>query len=490
MVLEEKSMADNNSLSNKIASGMIWRFLERGGIQIIQFVVQLVLARILTAEDYGILAILTVFISFSNTLINNGLGNAIIQKQDSDDIDFNTVFYVQLLIAVVCAVVISLSAPYIESYYSIQNLTIYLRVMSVILLIEALSAMQLTALRKGLQFKKSFYANVLGVLVQGISGIGLAIAGLGVWSLIISQILMKLAILIVLLFMVHWRPKKLFSLERLKLLFRYSWKLTVAWMIGTLHQQFYSLVIGKCYSAETLGYYNRGQNLPQTMTTTVNETISSVMFPALSTLQNDKKRLKAYTRKMMALTAFAVAPIMAGIAGISRNFVMVVLTEKWAPSIPMMQLFCISFGINILSTTNMQAFNSLGRSDVFMKLEIVKRSLSLVLLFIAAHFNVYLVIIALAVMGVFSLVYNAFPNRKLLGYTITEQLTDMVPSIAIALAMFVAVIAVNCLPLGYATLLILQIIVGVGVYMLLSFIFNRQLIIESLDVAKRYIRKK
>ena len=362
--------------------------------------------------------------------------------------------------------------------------------MSAILLIEALSAMQLTALRKGLQFKKSFYANVLGVIVQGTSGIGLAIAGFGIWSLIVSQILMKLTIFIVLLFMVHWKPKKLFSLERLKRLFSYSWKLTVAWMIGTLHQQLYSLVIGKFFSAETLGYYSRGQNLPQTMTTTVNETISSVMFPALSTLQDDKKRLKDYTRKMMALTAFTVSPIMAGIAGISRNFVMVVLTEKWAPSIPMMQLFCISLGINILSTTNMQAFNSLGRSDVFMKLEIVKRSLSLILLFIAAHFNVYLVIAVLAAMGVFSIVYNTFPNRKLLGYTITEQLTDLAPSIIIALVMFVAVISVNYFHLGYALLLIIQIIVGVGIYVLLSFFFNRQLIIVGLDMVKRYIKRK
>ena len=483
-------MAENSSLTEKIASGMLWRFLERGGIQIIQFVVQLILARILTAKDYGILAILTVFISFSNTLINNGLGNAIIQKQDADDIDFNTVFYVQLFIAVVCTGVIIFSAPFIESYYSIHNLAIYLRVMSAILLIEALSAMQLTALRKGLQFKKSFYANVLGVIVQGTSGIGLAIAGFGIWSLIVSQILMKLTIFIVLLFMVHWKPKKLFSLERLKRLFSYSWKLTVAWMIGTLHQQLYSLVIGKFFSAETLGYYSRGQNLPQTMTTTVNETISSVMFPALSTLQDDKKRLKDYTRKMMALTAFTVSPIMAGIAGISRNFVMVVLTEKWAPSIPMMQLFCISLGINILSTTNMQAFNSLGRSDVFMKLEIVKRSLSLILLFIAAHFNVYLVIAVLAAMGVFSIVYNTFPNRKLLGYTITEQLTDLAPSIIIALVMFVAVISVNYFHLGYALLLIIQIIVGVGIYVLLSFFFNRQLIIVGLDMVKRYIKRK
>ena len=482
-------MSNGQELNKKIASGMIWRFMERGGIQIVQFVIQIVLARVLSPDDYGVLAILMVFIGFSNTLINNGLGNSIIQRQDTSDVDYNTVFYVQLVIAIFCMVVLFLSAPLIEGYYEIKHLTEYLRVMTMILLVEALSSVQLTVLRKTLQFKKSFLANVLGVVVQGISGIALAIAGLGVWSLIFSQILMKITILISLLVMIRWHPIRVFSFERLKVLFSYSWKLTVAWMIGTLHQQIYSLVVGKFFSTETLGYYNRGQNLPQTLTTTVNETISSVMFPALSLLQDDRERLKTYTRKMMALTAFMVAPIMAGVAGVSRNFVMVALTEKWAPSIPMMQLFCISLGINILSTTNMQAFNSLGRSDVFMKLEIVKRSISLIFLYIAAHYSIYHVIIVLAIMGIFSLVYNIFPNYKLIGYTVKEQLKDMLPSIAISIVMLATVLLVNMLNLSYLILLILQIIVGVAVYLSLSYIFNKQLLKDGLSMIKKVIVK-
>ena len=479
------NIKSDNSLSKKIVSGMIWRLLERGGMQIMQFVIQIVLARLLSPNDYGLLAIITVFISFSTTLINNGLGNAIIQRQDATEVEFNTVFYIQLGIATVCYIAIFLSAPFIAQYYGNDNLIVYLRVMSIILFIEALSSMQLTALRKRMEFKKSFFANVTGVFIQGVSGITFALLGLGIWSLILSQILMKIAILLVLLIMVKWTPRALFSFDSFKGLFSYSWKLTVAWMIGTLHQQIYSLVIGKCFSTEVLGYYNRGQNLPQTMTTTVNETISSVMFTALSKLQDNKQEFKNYTRLMMKLTAFAICPIMAGIAGVSENFVYVILTEKWAPSILMMQLFCISFGINILSTSNMQAFNAIGRSDVFMKLEIVKRGLSLVLLIIAAQFNIYLVIIVLAAMGVFSLIYNSFPNRKLLGYTIKEQLVDVVPSLVISLIMYGAVIMVNILPAPRIILLVVQVFVGAVVYMTLSFVFNKEGTREILIVINK-----
>ncbi|MBP9988160.1 MAG: lipopolysaccharide biosynthesis protein, partial [Ruminococcus sp.] len=381
------------TLRQQVFSGMIWRFMERGCVQVINFVLQIVLARLLEPSDYGTLAILNVFISFSTTLINNGLGNAIIQKKDADEKDFNTIFYIQLGLALILMLILNLLAPSIASYYHDETLSIYLRVMSVILVLEALASIQMTALRKSLQFKKSFYANVAGTLTSGVVGIAMALNGFGCWSLIFSQISMKIALLITYLIIVRWRPKAMFSFDRFKKLFAYSWKLTVAWLIGTLHQNVFSLVIGKKFSKTILGFYDKGQNLPNTMKTTVNETISTVMFSALAKIQNDKEKMKQSTRKMMALTAFIIFPVMAGVAGISKSFVYLFLTAKWAPCIPMMQLFCISFGINIISTTNMQSFNAIGKSDVFMKLEIVKRSLSLDVLLLTTRINIYAVIV-------------------------------------------------------------------------------------------------
>ena len=479
-------MEQQNNLKKQVMSGMIWKFFERGSMQIVNFILQIVLARLLLPEDYGVITILNVFILFSTTLINNGLGNALIQKKNSDDKDFNTIFYLQLGVAVFLMAVLFFCAPLIAGFYNDENLTVYLRVMSVVLLLEALSSIQLTALRKALQFRKSFYANVIGVIVHGGVGIALAYMGFGCWALIISQIAMKLVVYITLLLLVRWHPKKMFSFERFKSLFSYSWKLTVGWLIGTLHQSLFSLVVGKFFSKDVLGYYNRGQNLPQTVTTTLNETISNVMFPALAKVQDDKTKMKNATRKMMALTAFLVFPVMVGIISISEPFVYVALTAKWAPCIPMMQLFCISFGINILSTTNMQSFNAIGRSDVFLKLEVIKRSLSLALLFVTSFISIYAVIIGLGFMGLFSLVYNTFPNRKLLGYTIKEQIADMGPSLLLALFMMGVLFLIDFVPVSHLINLILKVVLGIVIYASLSIIFKFKTAMYIIGI----IRKK
>ena len=478
-------MERQDNLKKQVMSGMIWKFLERGSMQIVNFILQIVLARLLLPEDYGVITILNVFILFSTTLINNGLGNALIQKKNADDKDFNTIFYLQLGLAVFLMAVLFFCAPLISGFYNDENLTIYLRVMSVVLLLEALSSIQLTALRKALQFKKSFYANVIGVIVHGGVGIALAYMGFGCWALIISQIAMKLVVFITLLILVKWHPKKMFSFKRFKSLFSYSWKLTVGWLIGTLHQSLFSLVVGKFFSKEVLGYYNRGQNLPQTITTTLNETISNVMFPALAKVQDDKTKMKNATRKMMGLTAFLVFPVMTGIVTVSEPFVYVALTSKWAPCISMMQLFCISFGINIISTTNMQSFNAIGRSDIFLKMEIIKRSLSLALLFVTSFINIYAVIIGLACMGVFSLVYNTFPNRKLLGYTIKEQIEDMAPPLILSLIMMGLLFLLDFLPVSHLINLILKVVFGIAFYSAISIALKMKTAMYLIGIIKK-----
>lgn len=480
----------NNTLRQQVFSGMVWRFMERGCVQVISFVLQIVLARLLEPEDYGVLAVLNVFISFSTTLINNGLGNAIIQKKDADEVDFNTIFYIQLGLAGVLVILLNIFSPYIASYYNDESLSIYLRVMSVILILEALASIQMTALRKSLQFKKSFYANVIGTVTSGVVGVAMALKGFGCWALIGSQISMKVALFLTYFFMVKWRPKAMFSFKRFKSLFSYSWKLTVAWLIGTLHQNVFTLVIGKRFSKTVLGFYDKGQNLPNTMKTTVNETISTVMFSALAKIQDDKEKMKESTRKMMSLTAFIIFPVMAGVAGVSKSFVYIFLTEKWAPCIPMMQLFCISLGINIISTTNMQSFNALGKSDVFMKLEIIKRSLSLLVLLLTSHINIYAVIIGLACMGVFSLVYNIFPNRKLIGYTLKEQIEDMLPSLILSVVMFLIVWQFDRLNMSFYIKIILQVLTGIVFYGGVSYLLKIKAMKYAIEEVENLLKSR
>lgn len=481
----------NKNLNSQIKSGFVWNFLERGGIQIITFVVQLVLARLLTPEDYGIIAILSVFISLSSTFVNNGLGNAVIQKKDSDEKDFNTVFIFQLFTALFFVAVLFIASPWIAQYYNNDKLVVYLRVMSLTLIIDALYAMHFVRLKVQLQFKKRFYANIVGIIAQSVVGIGMALMGCGVWSLIVSQIAQKVAILLTLLLLVRWIPKLQFSFKRLKKLFSYSWKLFVGWLIGTLHHDIYAMVIGKFFTMETLGYYNRASNLPQTITKTVNETVSNVMFPALAKLQDNTEAFKQHTRKMMSLISFIIWPVVAGIAAVSESFIMVILTEKWAKSIEMMQLFAVSYGFNIVSTANMQSFNALGRSDIFMKLEMVKRTLSVLLLILAAVFigNIYIVIGIIVLMGLFSVVYNSFVNVRLLNYCIKEQLSDMLPPVLLSVIMFVLVSLVNLLSIPYILKLVIQVVLGVIIYFLLATIFKLPAMNSVKDIIKSLIKK-
>lgn len=485
-------MSNNVNLNSQIKTGLVWNFLERGGLQIVTFVVQLILARLLTPEDYGILAIVSIFISFSSTFVNNGLANAVVQKKNSDSKDFNTVFYFQLSVAVVFVFILWVVAPWIAIYYDNSNLTVYLRVMSLTLLIDAFYSMQVVKLKINMQFKKAFFANVSGIFAQAIVGVSMAMAGCGVWSLIVSQLVQKGVLLLVLIALVRWLPRLEFSFARLKKLFGYSWKLFVGWIIGTVHQDIYAFIIGTYFPTETLGHYNRASSLPQTITKTVNESVSNVMFPALSKLQDERDLFKQNTRQMMALLCFLIWPIVAGIAAVSESFVMVILTDKWAPSIPMMQLFSLTYGFNVISTANMQPYNAIGRSDIFMKLEIVKRSISIALLLIATIWigNIYAVIGAITIMGLFSVCCNIVLNCKLLDYNLKEQICDMCPPFIISIMMFIMVYAMNLLDISYQVKLIVQIFAGIVIYFGLSVLFRLPAMRMAINFLKSFFKGK
>ena len=302
----------------------------------------------------------------------------------------------------------------------------------------------------------------------------------------------KVVLLLVLVILVRWFPRIEFSFARLKRLFGYSWKLFVGWLIGTVHQDVYAFIIGKYFSTGILGYYNRASNLPQTITKTVNESVSNVMFPALSKLQDDRNEFKQNTRRMMSLLCFFIWPVTLGIAAISKSFVMVVLTEKWAASIPMMQLFSLAYGFNVISTANMQPYNAIGRSDIFMKLEMVKRTVSIVLLLFAAIWigNIYAVIGAITVMGFFSVCFNTVINSKLLNYDFKEQVSDMLPPFVISLVMFAVVFSLSLLNIPYTVMLIVQILLGVVVYFGLAILFRVPSMVFAVEVVKKYIKRR
>lgn len=475
----------SEKLNTQTNKGLFWSAMDRGLTQGVNFIIQLVLARLLCPEDYGVLTILSVFINLSSTFVNNGLSNALIQKKKSDEVDMSTVFITQTVISIFFMIVLFFSAPFIADFYENQMFIPYLRVMSITLMIDTAYSMQFVKLRIGMEFKKAFFADLAAIVAQAFFGIGMAYFGYGVWSLIVSQLVYKGLRYLVLQFTVKWLPQITFSLTRLRELWSYSWKLFIGWLIGTLHQDLYSLLVGRYFSTETLGYYNRGRNLPATVSTIVSETVTNVMFPALSKVQDDREVFKMQTRNMMILSAYLVFPLVFGIAAVSESFVMVVLTEKWAPSISMMQLFCISYGLNMISSINMQSFSALGRSDLFLKLEVVKRTLSVALLILACIFlrNIYAVISIIVLMGLFSLTYNAFMNKKHLNYLFTEQFRDILPSVLASVLMFLIAQIPNLFFDSYVVRLILQIATGIVFYFSYSIIFK----LEGFSLVKGFI---
>ncbi len=458
----------DKELGEKVLSGMKWKALERIILQVVNAVTPMILARILMPEDFGTIAILTVFISIANTLVNNGLANALIQKKDSDDVDASTVFYTQVLIAVVCYLILFAVAPLIGDFYHNYELVPMLRVMSLSIIIGSFGSMQITMMKKNMEFHKSFIIYGSATVAYGVVGIGMAYGGFGCWSLVWANLANSIVMRLTSMAVVKWKPKFVFSFVRLKSLFSYSWKLMVGWLIGTLHQDLYTLVIGKRFSPAILGFYNRAGSFPQIISKTVTEVVDGVMFPALSKIHDDREKLKNITRNLISLNAYILFPVFFGLSVCSYNLIKLVLTEKWLPAAPMMSVMCITFALNALNNSNMQVFNSMGRSDIFMKFELIKRTISIVLLFIMSFISIYAVIVVLMFMAILSNMLNAYQNYKLLGYTYRQFAKDVLPSLLLATVMGTCACAIGLIKLPTILSLLCQIVVGIVIYVALS----------------------
>ncbi len=451
-------------MNEKTKKGLFWRSLEGVGVQGMQFVIQLVLARILIPADFGIVAILNIFVNLANTLVQNGLSSALIQQKNSEKEDFSTVFIVENSIAILTYVTIFFGAPFIATYYENPALTTYLRVFALTIVISSLGSIQTTVLRCRLSFKPGFIANFAGVICQGISGITMALMGFGVWSLIISQIVFRIVSTVLLFAFAKWLPNSGFYFERFKKLFSYSWKLAVGWIIGTVYQDIFSFVIGKVYDETTLGYYSKGNSIPNVINRVVTQITTSVMFPVISKVQDEIDEVKKHTREMLAVSAALIFPIMAFVAGTANPIVKLVLTDKWLPAVPIIRIFCISSGINIINNANMQSFNAIGRSDVFLITEVAKRGLTIILVIILAQIDFQLMLLGIASMGIVSLIINAFFDNKLLRYKLGEFLSDLIPSILFAIVLFGAVNACNFLIPKVIVRLLVQMIIASILY--------------------------
>lgn len=480
------------SSSKQITGGLFWKLMERFGVQASQFVLQIVLARILDPEHYGVLSMMVIFTTLANVFIQRGFNTALIQNKDVTEEDYSSVFWVTIIIAVFIYAALFISAPFIASFYEMPDLTRPFRALCLVLFPGALNSIQLAKISRKMDFKKVFRSNVAAILISGAVGIFLAFQGAGLWALVAQNFLNIAVACVVMWFTVKWRPKLICNIARIKVLFSYGWKLLVSGLLDTLYQDLRSLVIGKKYNSGALGFYNRGKQFPQFIINAVNASVQSVMLPAMSAEQENTNKIKSMMRTSIGISSFIIFPLMAGLAAVSTPLVRILLTEKWLPCVPYMQIYCFTLAFYPVHSCNLQAINAMGRSDIFLKLEIFKKSLGIALLTGAVIF--FHTPIAIAMTGVFStginIIANSFPNKKLVGYSVLEQLRDFVPQLLVSIVMFICVLPVEHLNLSDIVTLLIQVPLGILVYILLSFVFRVKAFNTSVEMTKKLLFKK
>lgn len=478
-------------MNKKIAGGMTWKLMERFGVQGTQFLLQLILARLLDPAHYGVLSLMIVFTSLANVFVQHGLNTALIQNKDVKKEDYSSVFWVVFGIAGVLYLILYCTAPYIAAFYKMPEMISPLRVLSLMLFPGAFNSIQLAKVSREMDFKKVFFSNIGGIAVAGVCGIILAYMGAGLWALVAQNLLNSMISCIVMLFTVRWIPRFYCDFKRVKVLFSFGWKLLASQLLNTLYQDLRSLVVGKKYSSDTLGYYNRGKHFPHFLINAINGTVQSVMLPAMSAEQERKDRVKAMMRKSITLSAYIIFPMMAGLAGVAAPLVKLLLTDKWLPCVPYMQIYCFTFAFYPVHSCNLQAMNAMGRSDLFLKLEIIKKSYGLIALLIAVFF--FDSPLAIAMTGVFTTVIscfvNASPNKKLISYSYLEQMKDVLPFLVASLMMLAAVLAVGLLPLSPILTLMIQILVGVVVYVTISVVAKFEPFLMLWGMVRKFLKK-
>lgn len=453
---------------NNVVSSLLWNFLERGGTQGVQLIIQIILARLLGPEVFGIIAIVLVFVNLAQVFITTGFNTAIIQKKEIDDKELSSVFYLNLTISIFLYLVMFLSAPIIGDFYNAPELIPLLRVLSLIIFPGAINSIQIAIISRNLMFKKMFKSSLGATIISGITGIVSAYLGLGVWALVIQQLTNQISMSLIMWFTVQWRPIAFFSIAKVKELFSFGWKMLGSSLIDVLYQDLRTVIIGRIYTPSMLGYYNRGQQIPRTLVNGINGAIQSVMLPTLSAYQDNRMKMKGMMRRSIKVSSFFIFPMMIGLAVVAEPLVIIILTDEWLPSVIFLQIFALYYTFIPIHMINLQAISALGRSDLRLKLEIIKKTMGVIIILISIKYGVIAIAIGQLLYGVLSTVINVFPNRYLLDYGFFDQISDLLSPLINSIIMGIIIYLFSFLNVSIYILLFVQIFFGILIYFLLS----------------------
>lgn len=466
-----------NNIRDKVVSGLFWKFGERILAQGISSLVAIVLARLLSPNDYGIVAMIMIFINIANVFVTSGFNSALVQNKNATPEDFSTNFYCSLGLSALIYLLLFAAAPFIAAFYGVPELELILKVFSLRIPLSAFSAIQHAYVERHMIFRKYFFSTLFGTLISGVVGIALAYKGYGVWALVAQYFTNTIIDILVLSVTVSWRPRLQFSLASAKSMMGYGWKVLAADLSGTFFDHLRSLIIGKVYTSADLAFYNNGGQIPSLITTNISASIMTVLFPAIANVNDDLENVKLMTRRAVKTMAYVMFPLLLGLVLISKPLIYLLLTDKWAPAIPYMQISSISAGIGLIGTVGLQAIKAVGRSDIILRLEFYKKPIYLLLLIIGVKISVTAVAVTMLLYTILGTLINANPLRKEIRYTFREQLGDLAIPTLLSSVMAIPVWFLTKLPIHYFWMLILQVVTGGVIYLGLSCFFK----VETFD---------
>ena len=467
-------MSEERDSSKKVVKGLFWAYLENIAVQFVGFLVSVILARILSPDDYGTISLVMVFISIANVFVTSSFSYALVQNKQSDELDYNTMYWFSQAISIVLFSIIFFCAPLIANYYNNSELTLIIRVLSIRIPLSAYNSIQMAHVSRNLAFRKSFLTNSGGALISAVIGIVLAYSGGGIWALVAQNISQVVGSTFFMMLAVSWRPKWMFSFERLKTMYSFGWKLLVTGLLATGYSELRALVIGKKYSTADLGYYDKGYTFPKFIAANIDSTITRVLFPTLSKHQENQDEMKLMTRRAIKTSNYIMTPVLFGLALLAEPVVHLLLTDKWLPCVPYLQIMCFVWWLQPVQSCSIQALKATGRSDLYLKVEIVSKIIGILLLVVTV--NIFHSVIAIAysmlIGQVVSLILYTLATQKVTGYTLIEQGLDLLIPCVLSVVMCIIVWLIGQIIHHVVVSLILSVLCGATTYCLVSYLFK------------------
>jgi len=475
------------SLKQKALSGIVWTFSQQVGVQGINFVVQIVLARLLSPEVFGLIAMIQIFMAIGQTLMDGGMASSLIRTKNPDQADYSTVFFINLFSSIVIYLILFFTAPYIALFFDQPLLTMVVRIYTISFIIQALVGVQTTRLTKEMNFKLQMYMRIPSTICGGIVGIVLAYKGFGVWALVWMQLVTTFLWMLQHWFKTDWRPSLIFDKQKFKDHFNFGYKLTLSALVTTIYSNFYTLIIGKFFSVSQLGFYNQANTLRVFPVRNINAALQKVTYPLFSSIQDDNEKLKSVFRRITSIVFFITTPIMFFLTGIAEPLFRFVLTDKWLPAVPFFQILCISTIFYPQSLYNLNIIVAKGRSDLHLKLEVIKKGLSTLFLLLIIPFGIWGVIYAQAIGLFIHFYFNALYSGRMIKYSMKEQLKDILPIILLSafslLIMFIGdSMFVKFISDSDVWRILASVLFYFSVFLIISNIFNLKSIFEMKSI--------